>query len=270
MSDRPQVIAKQSLGQNFLIDPNLAAKIVRALPDDPTQTVLEIGPGTGALTDILVEAGRRVIAVEIDQRLIPLLHERFGDRVEVIHADVLDVDLTKLAAETPGRLAVLGNLPYYASSPILFHLLAHRRALGPAVLTLQDEVVRRCCAGPGTKDYGSVSVWLALFASPRRLFALPSQVFRPRPKVASAAFGLDFANPVATLPQDEAHFEKVLRAAFGQRRKTLRNSLSGKLGTALTDAILDATRIDGKRRAEQLAPGEFVALADAFTEAGGS
>jgi 16S rRNA (adenine1518-N6/adenine1519-N6)-dimethyltransferase len=256
---------KRSLGQNFLIDPNMAHKLVDALRLSPGDAVLEIGPGAGALTEPLLEQTDNVVAIEIDDRLIGHLGGKFGDRLELIHNDVLKVDLTALAETRGGRLHVLGNLPYNASSPILFHLLAHRRVLGRAVLTLQLEVVDRCVAGPGGKDYGSVAVQLGLFAAPRKLFSLPPQVFRPQPKVTSAALRLDFTRPVEVLPQDAGRLETVVRAAFGKRRKTLRNSLSAGLGKETALALLEATGIDGGRRAETLRPGEFVSLADAYT-----
>ncbi|MDP8223662.1 MAG: 16S rRNA (adenine(1518)-N(6)/adenine(1519)-N(6))-dimethyltransferase RsmA [Candidatus Lernaella stagnicola] len=265
MSDSPSIPPKKSLGQNFLIDKNLAAKIVRALPVVPGDTVLEIGPGTGALTEHLADLVPSLVAVEIDARLLPGLQERFGDRVQFVHDDILHVDLTKLAKTRGGRLQVIGNLPYYSSSPILFHLLAHREHVHHAVLTLQEEVVARCCAGPGTKSYGTLSVQLALFAKPRKLFALPPHVFRPAPKVRSAVLALDFQSPETSLPRRYDDFETVLRAAFAQRRKTVRNSLSSRLGAETAVAILAAADIDGGARAESLMPTRFTALADALT-----
>ncbi len=265
MSLLPSVPPKQSLGQNFLVDRNLAAKLVDALAPAPGEWTLEIGPGTGALTEPLLARGARAIAVELDGRLLPELAARFGDRVELRHADILQVDLTALARERGGRLGVIGNLPFYLSSPILFHLLAHRAALSRATLILQTELVDRICASPGTKEYGSLSIHLKLFAACDRLFRLPATVFRPRPKIEASALRVDFTRPSDALPRDALALERVVRAAFGQRRKTLRNALSGGLGKAIADAILAATNLDGRRRGEQLLPADFVRLADALT-----
>jgi len=264
MSGLPPVPPKKSLGQNFLVDPNLARKLIDALNPEPNETVLEIGPGGGSLTAPLLERTTRLIAVEIDGRLIPYLQERFGDRLTLLPADILKIDLTELAQQHGGPLAVIGNLPYYSSSPILFHLLAHRRALSRAVLTLQSEMVDRCCAAPGGKNYGSVSVQLRIFASVRRLFSLSPKVFRPSPQVVSAALEVDFRRPAARLPRADRDLERVVRAAFSRRRKTLRNSLAAGLGQDAAGRLLAETGLDGSRRAEQLAPAEFVALADAY------
>jgi 16S rRNA (adenine1518-N6/adenine1519-N6)-dimethyltransferase len=260
------VEAKKSLGQNFLVDPNLAVKLVQALAAPPAEPVLEIGPGTGALTEHLLAPGRTLIAVEIDGRLIPELRSRFGEQVRLMHADILEVDLTALAREHGQRLAVIGNLPYYASSPILFHLLAHRAAISHAVLVLQSEVVDRVCATPGGKEYGSLTVQLALYAARQRLFKLPAAVFRPRPQIDSTAMLLDFTQPLAIQPRDAHALEVILRAAFGQRRKTLRNAIGAVLGVSLAEQVLHAAGIDVQQRAEQLAPEDFVRLADRWRE----
>jgi 16S rRNA (adenine1518-N6/adenine1519-N6)-dimethyltransferase len=257
-------LAKQSLGQNFLVDPNLVEKLLDALAPGPAEPVLEIGAGTGAITEPLLRRSSNVCVVEIDQRLLPLLRERIGDRATVLHANILEVNLTTLAQERGGRLAVTGNLPYYLSSPILFHLIAHRQALSRAVVTLQDEVAARACAGPGSKDYGSLSIQLSLFAPPRRLFTLARGAFRPQPKITSAAVLLDFAHPAADAPEDASSLERVLRAAFGQRRKMLRNALASSLGAAAVDRVLAVAELDGRVRAEQLAPADFVRLTDAL------
>ncbi len=265
MSLSPTAPPKQSLGQNYLVDRNLAAKLVAALPLAAGERVVEIGAGTGALTDHLLARGARPVAVEIDGRLIPQLAERYGDRVALLHADILQVDLTALARERGGRLAVVGNLPFYLSSPILFHLVAHRRALSQAALILQRELVDRICADPGGKEYGSLTIHLGLFAARERLFRLPASVFRPRPKVDAAALRLDFTRPSALLPRQERDLERVVRAAFGQRRKTLRNALSAGFGKEVANALLAAGGIDGGRRGEQLTAAEYVGLADALT-----
>lgn len=264
MNDR--LPAKQSLGQNFLVDANLARKMVAALKAAPGEPVLEIGPGTGALTRFLLEVCETLTAVEIDQRLVPGLREQFGDRLELIHADILNVDLTTLSETKGARLVVLGNLPYYASSPILFHLIKHRAAIDRAVVTLQQEVVERCAAKPGTKVYGSLTVQIALAAQVKKLFTLSPHAFRPRPKVASAVMLLDFTRPAPLAPKSAAMLEKVLRAAFGQRRKQIHNSLAAAFGTETAARMLAAAGIDPRARAETLSPETFVHLADLFFE----
>lgn len=264
MSVIPPAPPKKSLGQNWLLDPNIARKLLDALAPTAEETVLEIGPGGGALTEPLCARTGRVIAVEIDGRLIDHLQEKFGERIELIHADIIEVDLSELAARRGGKMAVLSNLPYFASSPILFHLLAHRASLSRAVLTLQREVVNRCCAGPGGKEYGSLSVQLALAAKVKKLFTISPNVFRPRPKVDSAAMLLDFTAPHPRQPQDTALLKRVVRAAFGQRRKTLRNALAAKLGAETTTYLLSSLAASPTVRAEQLSVDQFVDLADAL------
>ncbi|HPM77189.1 MAG TPA: 16S rRNA (adenine(1518)-N(6)/adenine(1519)-N(6))-dimethyltransferase RsmA [bacterium] len=268
MTAQPPVEAKKSLGQNWLTDQNIARKLLDALAPVAGETVLEIGPGGGALTQPLLARTDKVIAVEIDGRLLDHLRETFSERIELIHADILDIDLTELAARCGGSLVVLGNLPYYASSPILFHLLSHRTALSRAVLTLQKEVVERCIAGPGTKDYGSLAVQLTLAAKVKRLFTISPNVFRPRPGVESAAMLVDFTAPHPRQPRDPALLEKVVRAAFGRRRKTLRNALAAELGEDTAAYLLEALAENPMIRAEQLSVEQFVDLADALAARG--
>ncbi|MCZ7582291.1 MAG: 16S rRNA (adenine(1518)-N(6)/adenine(1519)-N(6))-dimethyltransferase RsmA [Deltaproteobacteria bacterium] len=187
---------KASLGQNILDDPNLCAKIVRAADIVPGETVLEIGPGAGALTRALLDAGARVLAVETDGRLIPLLEERFAgeDHLVVRHADFMKFDLAEARPSTPdGRVKVVSNLPYHLSSPILFRLIDHRALISTATVMLQKEMAARVASGPGTKDYGIVSVRVQAVAEARALFTLPPQVFFPSrvsiPRSSSSIFG---------------------------------------------------------------------------------
>jgi len=253
--------AKNSLGQNFLVDPNLARKLVDALQLQPEEPVLEIGPGLGALTTLLIEQSNRVTAVEIDGRLIPFLQERFSDRLELVNTDILSFDLAALAEKHKNKVAVLGNLPYYASSPILFYLLDNQASISRAVITLQSEVVDRCCAKVGTKDYGILTIRLALAAPPKRLFTISPNAFRPQPKVKSAVMSLDFGQ-IAPMPAElQINLAKVVRAAFGQRRKIVRNALSAVFGADLTDHLLQAVGISPQTRAEQILPEGYLELA---------
>lgn len=242
---------KKSLGQNFLRDPNTARKIVEAVRAPAGGHVIEIGPGTGALTGMLAERFENFTALEVDQRAVAVLQESLPD-VDIRHADVLAADWAALAREKGGPLYVVGNLPYYITSPILFSLLDARPHVGEAVMMMQLEVARRLVAEPRTKAYGILSVQVQLHASPELLFRVSPNVFFPKPDVTSAVVRLTF--DTAPLPEDvePETLRAVIRAAFNQRRKTLRNSLS-----AWTREL--PARWAG-RRAEELPPGEFVDL----------
>ncbi len=244
---------KKSLGQNFLTDPNTARKIVAALRAPAEAHVVEIGPGAGALTGLLRERFARLTAVEVDARAVALLREALPG-LDVRHADVLAVDWAALAAEKGGPLYVIGNLPYYLTSEILFGLLDARAALAEAVVMMQLEVAERLTAAPSTKAYGILSVNTQLFAAPELLFRVSPNVFFPRPEVTSAVVRLGFGGPAPALGR--AVVGPVVRAAFGQRRKTLRNSLAARL----TGGLRLPERWE-RKRAEELTPSEFVELA---------
>lgn len=252
---------RKRLGQNFLQDPNTARKIVAALTAGPSDPVVEIGPGMGALTAPLLERFPRLTALEVDERAVVLLRERFPT-LDVRQADVLATDWAALAAKRGGALHVIGNLPYYITSPILFALLDARSHLREAVVMVQQEVAERIVAVPRTKDYGILSVVFQLFAHPTLLFRVSRNVFFPKPDVTSAVLHLDFTADVPDV--EEAHLRQVVRAAFNQRRKTLTNSLGA--WTRQQQLVLP----DGwkNRRAEELAPAEFVQLARYLRHAG--
>jgi 16S rRNA (adenine1518-N6/adenine1519-N6)-dimethyltransferase len=223
--------------------------------------VVEIGPGTGALTTHLLELYPDLVAIEVDPEAIAHLTRRFPG-LDVRHADVLAVDWGALAAELGGRLHVVGNLPYYITSPILFALVDAGAVLERAVVMIQREVAERIVAGPGSKVYGGLSVQMQLLARPRLLFRVGRNVFVPRPDVESAVVAIEFGDPPFEAlagggALDSAALRRVVRAAFGQRRKALRNSLAAvatEWGTAVPD------RFSGLRP-EQLAPADFVELA---------
>ena len=257
MIDTHSHIPRKRFGQHFLHDPGILRRIVELISPQPDERLIEIGPGEGALTLPLLRAAGRLTAIELDRDLIePLRAKAQGiGALEVINADVLTVDFTALAAG--GALRVVGNLPYNISTPILFHCLGHAAAIADMHFMLQKEVVDRMAAAPGSKTYGRLSVMLQLRCSVEPLLRVPPGAFRPPPKVDSAVVRL-VPLPANALPDvDAGMLERVVRAAFGQRRKTLGNALSD-LASATQIAAAD---VDPRARAEQLAPGAFVAIA---------
>ncbi len=253
----PPITPKKHLGQNFLTDPNTARKIIAALRAPEGEAVVEIGPGTGALTGLLLARYPAMTALEIDARAVAYLQAEHPG-LDVRQADVLEVDWAALAAEKGGPLYVIGNLPYYITSPILFGLLDHRRHLREAVLMMQREVAQRLVAVPRTKEYGIPSVLTQLYARPELLFSVSRNVFFPKPDVTSAVIRLAFDGPPPPDPDvDSAFLRRVVRAAFNQRRKTLHNSLSQWTRTR----GLDLPHGWGRKRAEELPPPAFVELA---------
>jgi len=257
MRDSERHVPRKRFGQHFLHDQGILARIVAAIAPKPEDRIVEIGPGEGALTLPLLRAAGKLTAIELDRDLIGPLQAKaqgIGD-LTIISADALTVDFTALAQGSPIRL--VGNLPYNISTPILFHCLEHAAAIADMHFMLQKEVVDRMAAAPGSKTYGRLSVMLQLRCTVEPLLKVPPGAFRPPPKVDSAVVRLA-PLPAAQLPDaDFALIEKLVRAAFGQRRKTLTNALR-EFATA---AQLDAAGVDPRERAEQLAPSDYVALA---------
>ncbi len=249
---------KKSLGQHFLIDPNMIDMIVLAVNPQPGDHLVEIGPGQGAITLPLLRKHGELTAIEFDRDLVvPLSQAAHGvGQLTVIPTDVLEVDFSKLAGE--GRLRLVGNLPYNLSSPILFHALDHAAVVRDMHFMLQKEVVDRMAAGPGSKVYGRLSVMLQAYCTVTALFMVPPGAFRPPPKVDSAVVRLVPHPPGQVGIDDPRRFADIVRAAFGQRRKTLRNALSS---VCTADDIMRAG-IDPQSRAEQLAVTDFIALAN--------
>lgn len=264
--------AKKRYGQHFLTDRNMLRKIVRAAGVVGGEAVLEVGPGTGTLTEELLGAGARVVAVEADPELADLVEEKFSGReeLEMIREDVLKVSFTGLSGERGERFKVVANLPYNISGPLIAKFLQERGAFTLIVVMLQKEVAERITSGPGTKDYGSLSVLVNLYTDARVEFAVPRGLFTPRPKVDSAVVSLRVLDSPRVDVGDEAFFRKVVRAAFGQRRKTLLNSL-GALGFSRDDlkgGLVEA-EVDPGRRAETLSLTEFARLARALSRISG-
>lgn len=230
VSSFPPLRPHRALGQNFLRDPNVARNIIAAIAPGPEDTVLEIGPGEGALTHTLAARAGRLLIVDLDDRVIERMHAQFsGTAVEILHDDILNVDLAALAARV-GTLRVVGNIPYNITTPILFRLLDHRSVIRDVVLMMQREVARRLSAVPGSKEYGILSVAFQFSADVALLFDVPPTVFYPRPKVTSTLVHLTMRATPRAAVADEAFFRSMVRAVFGKRRKTLRNSLRYFLG----------------------------------------
>lgn len=248
---------KKSLGQHFLHEGGVVDRILLAVDPQPGDQLVEIGPGQGALTFPLLQRHGELTAIEFDRDLIAPLASAASAHgtLTMIHRDVLDVDFSALAGDRQIRL--VGNLPYNLSSPILFHALAHAAAVRDMHFMLQKEVVERMAADPGSKVYGRLSVMLQAYCTVTRLFDVAPGAFRPPPKVDSAVVRL-LPRPAGEIGiADRARFADVVRAAFGQRRKTLRNALSGVVATT----AIQAAGIDPGLRAEQLSVADFVRLA---------
>lgn len=242
---------KKSLGQHFLKDGNMIRKIVDALRIPTTDHLIEIGPGAGALTKLLVERFERLTVVEIDRRMTDLLRETFPG-LDVLNEDILKLDWNRILQ--PGRdHHVIGNLPYYITSQILFAILDHRNQLKSALLMMQKEVAERIVAHPGNKTYGILSVQCQLMSTPEILFDVPPQVFHPPPAVESSVVKFTFNQP--PLGCSDQNLKKVVRMAFNQRRKKLSNALKR------LNANLPETEFDFSLRAEALTPRMYEKLA---------
>jgi 16S rRNA (adenine1518-N6/adenine1519-N6)-dimethyltransferase len=265
--------AKPKLGQNFLRDQQAVQRIVAALGDISASTVVEIGPGKGAITDLLAARAKHLIAIELDRELAWTLQERFSPEkgvhnVTVTRQDVLQFDFTAAAgaaSETVSgsgqALRVVGNLPYYITSPILLHLASHAAYLDRAVLMVQREVADRVTARPGTREYGLLSVTLQLYGHTEPLFTLPPEAFNPPPEVHSTVFRWTFAPRFSELGVAETPFLTFLKQAFAQKRKTLSNNLrAAKLSPAQIGQAFEATGISPLARAETLSLEQFAQL----------
>jgi 16S rRNA (adenine1518-N6/adenine1519-N6)-dimethyltransferase len=249
---------RKRFGQHFLADRHYAARIVDAVDPAPGDNLVEIGPGLGALTDALIERAGKISAIEIDRDLAARLRERFAaDRLALHEADALAFDFASLGT----GLRVVGNLPYNISTPLLFHLAAYETRLRDIHVMLQREVVARMTALPDTADYGRLSVMLQARFRVSRLFTVPAGAFRPAPKVESAVTRLLPLGANRPVIADEALFARIVAAAFGQRRKTLRNALA----TLCDESALRASGIDPGARGETLSVTDFVRLANSLT-----
>lgn len=262
--------AKKRLGQHFL-QPEWVHKLVAAIAPTPEDRFLEVGPGPGALTLRLAPLVSHLTAIEVDVEMVQALAPKLPPNVDLIEADFLDVDLARFVSQAPVR--VVGNLPYNVSSPILFRLVEGYRQFGKmrdATLMLQREVAERLVAGPGTKDYGVLSIFIQRHADARIVLTLPPGAFRPAPKVHSAVVRLTFRPPKVAV-RDEAVFVAMVRSMFTLRRKTLGNALKPFAETKglLPAQALGAAGIDPMRRPETLQLEELSRLADVFVSTAG-
>lgn len=258
------ILPKKSLGQNFLHDPNMLEKIVALAQVKPDDRVLEVGPGTGLLTERLAKAAREVIAVELDDRLQPVLEAALApySNVRLIIQDILAVNVPELFQPDP--YIVVANVPYYITSAILRHLLENTHRPRHLVLTVQHEVAERLIAKPDEMSILSVSV--QFFGRPRIVARLKPSVFWPRPDVDSAVVRIDtFAQPPVDVPDNEVFF-RVVRAGFGQKRKQLKNSISSGLNLTAeaSQALFEAAQVDPRRRAETLTLDEWARLTRSY------
>lgn len=258
--------------QHFLHDGNILAAIVSAADLAPGSTVVEIGAGTGRLTERILAAQARVTGVEVDPRLIPGLREKFGEnpRFSLVEGDIMELPWAGLLPGE-GKAVLMGNLPYSLSSQVLFQAIAHRERIEKAVFLLQWEVGVRMAAGPGTKDYGILSVACQMFGRPAVVRKVPPSVFLPPPKVDSALVRWDLFPGSAYPLRDEAFGMRVVRASFGQRRKKLVNSLSGGMrgiDKGLLRTILKEMGLGETVRAEELSVQQFAELGNRLWEEG--
>ena len=268
-----QFVFQKRFGQNFLIDTHVLEKIIRAANITKDDMVLEIGPGIGTMTQYLCENAREVVAVEIDKNLIPILTEdtlSAYDNVTVINEDILQVDIAKLVAERNGGrpIKVVANLPYYITTPIIMGLFEASVPLENITVMVQKEVADRMQAGPGTKDYGALSLAVQYYADPYIVANVPPNCFMPRPNVGSAVIRLTLHEDKPVQVKNEKLLFDLIRASFNQRRKTLVNGLTNAAGLHFTkEEILQAIEECGFTptvRGEALTLAQFAELADSL------
>ena len=266
-------VFQKRFGQNFLIDTHVLDRIIGASEITKDDFVLEIGPGIGTMTQYLAEAAREVTAVEIDDALIPILQDTLKewDNVSVIHGDILKTDIKKIADEkNQGKpIKVVANLPYYITTPIIMGLFESHVPVESITVMVQKEVADRMQTGPGSKDYGALSLAVQYYANPEIVANVPPNCFMPRPKVGSAVIKLTRHKEMPVEVQDEKLMFRLIRASFNQRRKTLSNSLKNSQELDYTkeqvEQCIQAAGLPGNIRGEALDLGKFAELANAFS-----
>ncbi len=255
------------LGQNFLIDESIVQGIVEAAEIKPGEKVLEIGPGIGTLTQGIAEAGAEVVAVELDKKLPAVLAETLAgyDNVKIVPGDILKVNIPEIMGD--GSFKVVANLPYYITTPIIMALLEQHLPITKLVTMVQKEVALRMVAQPGKKDYGALSVAVQYYTEPKIMLDVPPTSFLPAPEVDSVVIGCRVRSKAPVDVIDEKMFFRVVKAAFGQRRKTLNNALKAMgVDKTIVQDVLAAAGIDGVRRGETLSLAEFAKIADAVSQ----
>ncbi len=255
----------KSLGQNFLIDGNIVRKIVENGNITSEDYVIEIGPGMGTLTEELALKAKKVLAIEIDNTLIPILEETIGkyNNVEIVHGDILKIDLQKLIEEKldGGPVKVVANLPYYVTTPIIAKLIEDNLNLESIIVMVQKEVAERMAAGSGGKEYGSLSVFVNFYSKPEIVLKVPKTVFMPQPKIDSAVIKLTINKELPEV--DKEKFFKIVKAAFSKRRKTILNSLSTygfNIEKGTIKEVLESLDINLNTRAENLSVEDFIKI----------
>lgn len=267
----------KSLGQNFITDKNVIERIVEGAGPTEDDLVIEIGPGIGVLTAEAAQQAAKVVAIEIDSKLIPILDETLAeyDNVEVINQDILKTDLNGIIDEQrakgsfSGDVKIIGNLPYYITTPIIMHILENSIRAESITVMMQKEVADRIKASPGNKTYGAISAAVQYYCEVEQVVSVPKEVFVPRPKVDSALLKLTIRDKKPVDLIDEKAFFACIKSGFGQRRKTLLNSLTGTYGLPKDEIrrILEEAGIDPVRRAETLDMNEFAAIANGVAAA---
>ena len=252
----------KSLGQNFLIDKNIQNKIASSIDLGPSDSVLEIGPGEGAITGSLCQKAGKVYAVEIDRSLCALLASKFAglQNISIINADILKFDLRSLP--TGSKLKVIGNIPYYITSPIVEHLLLYRERVDVIYLTVQKEFAHRMVADPGSKAYGSFSCFVQYYTEPEILFLIKKNSFHPPPKVDSCFLRMKLREEPAVKVKNEQALFKIIRTSFQQRRKTMKNSLEELIPADKLDKFFQEYDLNPKTRPEDLTLQDFANLAN--------
>ncbi|MEQ2473717.1 16S rRNA (adenine(1518)-N(6)/adenine(1519)-N(6))-dimethyltransferase RsmA [Laedolimicola intestinihominis] len=267
-------VFQKKFGQNFLIDEHVLSKIIRSAEITEDDFVVEIGPGIGTLTQYLAASAREVAAIEIDDALIPILKDTLSayDNVTVIHEDVLKVDLCKLAEEKNGGkpIKVVANLPYYITTPIIMGLFENHVPVESITIMVQKEVADRMKTGPGSKDYGALSLAVQYYAKPELVANVPPNCFMPRPRVGSAVIRLTRHTEVPVEAEDEKLMFQIIRASFNQRRKTLVNGLGNApelhIPKEMTTEVLEEMGLSASVRGEALTLAQFAELSNRILE----
>jgi len=265
-------VFRKKYGQNFLIDSHVLNKIIEGAEIGREDFVLEIGPGIGSLTQVLSREAKKVVAVEIDSQLIPILEDvlKECDNLEIIHGDILKTDIKKIIEEKNNNqpIKVVANLPYYITTPIIMMLLENKLPVSSITVMIQKEVADRLIARPGTKDYGAITVAVNYYAVPYLVANVPRNCFIPRPNVDSAVIKLELRSEAAVEVKDEELFFKIVKAAFSQRRKKLINNLISQKVTDLSKnelaTVFSKIDFDENIRGEMLSVEDFAKLADAL------